>query len=227
MATPDAAPPDEDLVAAAQSGSFDAFEQLVLRHERRVYGIAMGILRRREDAEDVVQTTFMNAVAHIAGFRREASFATWIARIATNTALKVLRRRRGGVPLEAAHDPEDEGTIPHPRLVADWRGPFADRKGSEPREIAERREIARLLDQAVEELSEKHRLVFILRDLAGLSVEETARELDITPANVKVRLLRARLALRERLARRLGVEEAGAAAEPPGDPAAGGGRRAP
>lgn len=189
---------DAPLVARAKAGQFEAFEQLVTRHERRVYSIAMNILRQREDAEDAAQTTLLNALEHLDGFREEASFATWITHIAVNTALKVLRKRRGRPTVAAGrmdHDRE-EGDIAHPRYIAPWQ--------DDPATIAERNDVQHVLDEAIAVLPEKHRLVFVLRDIEGMSVKETAAALGISQANVKVRLLRARLALRERLTRVFG-----------------------
>lgn len=194
------ADPDAELVRRAQEGAYDAFEALVARYERKAFTIAMDIVRQREDAEDVVQTSFLAAIEHLPAFRGESTFGTWITRIVTNTALKVLRKRRG-LPMTPDCRPrceEEEGSIAHPEFIADW--------AQDPAVLAERGETRRLVEQALQELPEKHRLVFVLRDVAGLSVAETARELGITEANVKVRLLRARLALRERLTRAFGDE---------------------
>ncbi|MCS6860615.1 MAG: sigma-70 family RNA polymerase sigma factor [Abditibacteriales bacterium] len=191
---------DSVLVARAKSGDYEAFEQLVSRHERRLYALAMKIVRQREDAEDVVQTAFLDALEHLADFREEASFATWMTRIVTYAALKVLRKRKGleTVSLEEFTSENEEGEIPHPEYIADWRG--------DPAKIVEQRELKRILDEAIDALDEKYRLVFVLRDVEGMSVEETAKVLGITPANVKVRLLRARLMLREKLTRVFGDE---------------------
>jgi len=191
---------DSVLVARAKAGDYEAFEQLVHRHERRLYALAMNIVRQREDAEDVVQTAFLNALEHLNDFREEASFATWMTRIVTYAALKVLRKRKGLdiVSLDEATDENEEGAIPHPEYIADWR--------DDPVKIVEQRELKRILDEAIDSLDEKYRLVFVLRDVEGMSVEETANVLGISPANVKVRLLRARLALREKLTRVFGDE---------------------
>jgi RNA polymerase sigma-70 factor (ECF subfamily) len=147
----------------------------------------------------VTQHTFLSAVEHLAGFREEASFSTWLLRIATHAALKVVRKRRGlpTVSLEEMTEPQEgyEG-IPHPEFIADWR--------QSPEELAQNNEIRRLLDDALAELDENHRVVFLLRDVEGMSVKETADSLGLSEANVKVRLLRARLQLRERLTRKLG-----------------------
>jgi RNA polymerase sigma-70 factor, ECF subfamily len=193
---------DTELVRAAQAGELAAFEELAARHERRIYALAFRILQNPHDAEDVTQQAFLNAVEHLASFRGEASFATWIGRIATFAALKVIRKRKGldTVSLEAATEPrEDYDSIPHPEYIADWR--------QSPEQLVEQNETRRLLDDALAQLDEKHRLVFVLRDVEGMSVKDTAAALGLSEANVKVRLLRARLQLREQLTRVLGDPE--------------------
>ena len=190
---------DAALVRRAQTGDLSAFETLVERHERHVFSLARRMLRQEEDAEDVTQTTFLSALEHLDGYRGEASFATWLMRIATHAALKVIRKRQGldMVSLEGATESSpDEGPAPHPEFVADWSlGPEA---------LAQRNETRRLIEESLSQLDEKHRLVFLLRDVEGFSVRETAAALNITEANVKVRLLRARLQLREQLTRVFG-----------------------
>lgn len=190
---------DNELVALAKAGDYEAFEQLVIRHERRVYALAMNILRHREDAQDVVQTAFLNAMEHLKDFREEASFGTWITRIATYAALKVRRNRKGAntVSLDAVGEENAADQIPIPEYITAW---------NDPAEIVERHELKRILEDAINTLPEKYRLVFALRDVGGMSVEETAKALDISKANVKVRLLRARLALREKLTQIFGDE---------------------
>ena len=190
---------DTELVRRAKAGDFDSLEALATRHEQKVYSLALRILRQRQDAEDVVQQTFFSVLGNLEGFREESSFATWLMRIATHAALKVIRKRRGleTVSLDAAADFADLAEpIPHPQFIADWR--------ESPHELVAHRETRRLLDAALNQLDEKHRLVFLLRDVQGLSVRETAQALALTEANVKVRLLRARLALREQLTRAFG-----------------------
>jgi len=194
-------PDDSALVAQAKAGDFDAFEQLVSRHEQRAYVVAMGILRQRQDAEDAVQTAFLNALEHLDRFREEAAFGTWLTRVVVNTALKALRKRKGlaTVPLAGgAADDDETGEIPHPELIAPWPG--------DPAHVVARQDLRRILDEAIDALPDKHRLVFVLRDIQGLSVRHTAQVLGISEPNVKVRLLRARLALRERLTRIFGDE---------------------
>ncbi len=183
---------DAALVERAKAGSFEAFDELVRRHEERLYALLKTMLRSREDAEDAVQTAFVSALEHLKDFRGDASFATWITHVAVNAGLKLLRKRRG-VSLDAT---DDEGELRRPDYIADWREP--------PERLLEREETKRALDEAIDALPEHHRVVFALRDVSGLSVEETAKAVGISEANVKVRLLRARLALRERLTRQFG-----------------------
>lgn len=197
----DKAPDDLTLLQRARQGDFAAFEEIVSRHERRIYSVVMGILHQHQDAENVVQETFLAVLEHMSDFRGESSVATWVLRIATNQALKVLRKRRGlpTVPLEMAPDQQDSyAALPHPDFIAHWR--------DNPEDLATRAEVRRLLDEALAELDEKYRLVFLLRDVEELSTRETAEVLGLSEANVKVRLLRARLFLRERLTRVLGDE---------------------
>lgn len=192
-------PTDSELVRAAKAGDLAAFEELTTRHERRIYSLAYRILQNPHDAEDVTQQAFLSAVEHLTKFREEASFATWLYRIATFAALKVIRKRKGldTVSLEEATEPgEDYDSIPHPEYIADWK--------QSPEQLVERNETKRLLDEALAKLDEKHRLVFVLRDVEGLSVAETVAALGLTESNVKMRLLRARLQLREELTRTLG-----------------------
>jgi RNA polymerase sigma-70 factor (ECF subfamily) len=190
---------DAELVKRAQEGELDAFEALTQRHEQRVFSLAWRMLRQQQDAEDITQQTFLSAMEHLNGFRGEAAFGTWLLRIATHAALKVIRKRNGleTISLDEATESTDEyDGIRTPQFIADWR--------QAPEELIHQGEIRALLEEALNQLEEKHRLVFLLRDVQGLSVKETAKELGISEANTKVRLLRARLALREILTRKLG-----------------------
>jgi RNA polymerase sigma-70 factor (ECF subfamily) len=189
---------DPILVERAKAGDYRAFEILLGRHEARLYSLALRILRQREDAENVVQSSFLSAIEHLGEFRGDSSFGTWISRIATHGALNALRKRRGlpTVSYSEASREDDDGALPHPEFIADWRG--------DPAEIVERAELRKILGEAIDGLDEKHRVVFVLRDVEGLSVAETARVLGLGESNVKVRLLRARLALREKLTRVFG-----------------------
>jgi RNA polymerase sigma-70 factor, ECF subfamily len=190
---------DTQLVQRAKLGDLEAFEALISRYEQRVYSLTLRMLRQEQDAEDVTQQTILSALENLSGFRGEASFSTWLLRIATHAALKIIRKRKGldTVSLEEVTEgTEDSDPVPHPEYIADWR--------QSPEELVHKNEIKRLLDEALSQLDEKHRLVFLLRDVEGLSVKETAEALGLSEANTKVRLLRARLQLRELLTRTLG-----------------------
>ena len=193
---------DAELVHRAKAGDLSAFEELVWRNERRVYTLAMRVLRHEQDAQDVTQQAFLSAVQHLRDFREDSSFSTWLLRIAAHAAFKVIRKRKGlpTISLDEATDPQKtEDSVPHPEFIADWR--------QSPEQMVHTRELRGLLDDALGKLDEKHRLVFLLRDVEGLSTRATAEALDLSESNVKVRLLRARLQLREHLTRVLGDPE--------------------
>jgi len=192
---------DAELVNRAKSGDLSAFEALTTQYERRVYSLALRILRHEQDAEDVTQQTFLSALENLSGFRGDASFSTWLMRIATHAAFKVLRKRKGlnVVSLDETVEPEESDKVPHPEYIADWR--------DSPDELVRKHEIRQLLDDALNQLDERHRLVFLLRDVEGMSIKETAETLNLSEANTKVKLLRARLRLREILTRSLGDPE--------------------
>ena len=199
--TEETSPTDLVLLRRARDGQWEAFETLVSRFESRVFGLTRRILQQREDAEDATQKTFLSVMENLDGFRGDASFATWVLRIATNHALKILRKRqrRKTVPLNVQGSSDrGDGELPHPDFIAQW--------SDDPADLAQRAEVQQLLNAALEELNDKYRLVFLLRDVQGFSTRETAEMLEITESNAKVRLLRARLQLRERLTRVLGDE---------------------
>ncbi len=185
---------DEELIRRAKAGDIDAFEKLTEKYESKIYSLAMRILQNSHDAEDVTQQTFLSVIENLKNFRGDSSFYTWIMRIATYAALKIIRKRKGldTVSLEQATEPmKDSDEIPHPEYIADWK--------ENPSDIVNRNETMEAIEQALAELDESYRLVFLLRDVESFSVKETAEILGISEANVKVRLLRARLQLREKL----------------------------
>jgi RNA polymerase sigma-70 factor (ECF subfamily) len=192
--------PDQELVARAKAGDFTAFEQLVSRYERRVFATAFRIVGRREDAEEVVQDAFTSVIEHLPEFREESRFYTWLMRIAVNHALKRLRKNRRMISNLATTEAlsDSYADLPRPQFIAPWR--------ESPAAVAERHELQKLLGDALGELDEKYRSVFVLRDIEERPTTEVAELLGISEANVKVRLLRARLQLRERLTRALGDE---------------------
>jgi RNA polymerase sigma-70 factor (ECF subfamily) len=194
---------DEALVERAQAGDLNAFETLVSRYERRIWALAKQMLQHDQDAEDVVQDTFLTALEHLHALRHGERFGAWLKQIATRLAYRVLAKRKR-MPTESldallSEDPdEEETTLPHPQLVADWR--------DSPEALLQRKETMRLIEEALQQLPEKYRVVFWLRDVEQLSTRETAEALGISEANVKVRLLRARLMLREYLTRLFGAD---------------------
>jgi RNA polymerase sigma-70 factor, ECF subfamily len=194
---------DEALVERAQAGDLNAFETLVSRYERRIWALAKQMLQHDQDAEDVVQDTFLTALEHLHALRHGERFGAWLKQIAARLAYRVLAKRKR-TPTESldallSEDPdEEETTLPRPQLVADWR--------DSPEALLQRKETMRLIEEALQQLPEKYRVVFWLRDVEQLSTRETAEALGISEANVKVRLLRARLMLREYLTRLFGAD---------------------
>lgn len=177
------------LVAAVQGGDTNCFEILIKRYERRIYRLAKAIAKNESDAEEVTQEAFFRAFEHITDFKGESRFYTWLVRIAINEALLKLRKRRS--VLVSLDDPiaTEDGYVP--RELEDW--------GPTPEEKYWHNELAQLLSGAISELGPRLRVVFHLRDVEGLSTGETACRLRISVSAVKSRLLRARLAMRERL----------------------------
>jgi RNA polymerase sigma-70 factor, ECF subfamily len=154
--------------------------------------MAKQITQSEEDAEDVLQETFLKAYSHLDDFKGNSKFYTWLVRIAVNEALMKLRKRRSDrtVPLD---DPIDTGQDEVPREIAVW--------DENPEEKYSREELGQILDEAIESLKPAYRTVFVLRDIEELSIEETAEALNLSISAVKSRLLRARLQLREKLTR--------------------------
>jgi RNA polymerase sigma-70 factor (ECF subfamily) len=178
------------LVRAAKRGDISAFEQLVHRYDRNVFRIAQHITQNREDAEDVVQDAFLKAYENLQGFQEQSKFYTWLVRIAVNEALMRLRRRRPERMVSLDEEVKtDEDSMP--REVADW--------SPNPEQLYTQSELRDILGKTIQGLPSSFRTVFVLRDVEGLSTEETAEALDLSIPAVKSRLLRARLQLRERL----------------------------
>lgn len=180
------------LVAAAKAGDIGAFEELVKRYDRNVFRIANHITQNREDAEDVVQDAFLKAYTNLGQFQGQSKFYTWLVRIAVNEALMRLRRRRPERMVSLDEDIKtDEDSMP--REVADW--------SPNPEQQYNQAELKDILGKTIQGLPAGFRTVFVLRDVEGLSTEETAEALDLSVPAVKSRLLRARLQLRERLSK--------------------------
>ena len=178
------------LVHAAKAGDMGAFEELVRRYDRNVFRIAQHITQNREDAEDVVQDAFFKAYQNLAKFQENSKFYTWLVRIAVNEALMRLRKRRPGQMVSLDEDIKtEEDTMP--REVADW--------SPNPEQLYNQGELREILSKTIQGLPAGFRTVFVLRDVEGLSTEETAEALGLSVPAVKSRLLRARLQLRDRL----------------------------
>src|SRR5215831_15507394 len=179
------------LVAEARAGNAESFTTLINQYDRHIYRLALNITGNQEDAEDVLQDSFLKAYSNLNRFQGDSRFYTWLVRIAVNEALMKLRKRRGAswVSLDEPADAGDRSLIP--REVEDWM--------DNPERRYAKTELQDILSQAIEKLEPQFRTVFVLRDVEELSTEETAKMLGLSVPAVKSRLLRARLKLRELL----------------------------
>src|SRR5215472_10904535 len=180
------------LIRRIQGGEMDAFYELVRPCERAVFLVARALLKNDADAEEVAQEAVLKAFKNIARFRQEAKFSTWLIQICMNEARMKLRKERRHL-YESIEEGQqnDEGEY-IPKDFADWR--------EIPSEALEQKELRDAIHRAMDRLPEKYRAVLILRDVQHLSINETARVLGISESNVKTRLLRARLQMRDALA---------------------------
>lgn len=184
--------PESELIALARAGNGEAIRFIIQSHNRRLYRVARAVLHDDSEAEDVVQDAYVRAFTNLATFRHDSSLATWLTRIALNEALGRLRRRRPKIELEALDTPQERDrmqVIPFPLMIPD----------ADPEKAAARGEMRRLLERAIDDLAEPFRVVFVLRDVEELSVEETAQQLGLRPETVRTRLHRARAQLRKAL----------------------------
>jgi len=183
--------PDEELIRLVCLGQRELFGHLVRRYERSVYHIVQGILNNTADSEEVLQESFLKALQHIADFRGESQFRTWLTRIAINEARMRLRKYRPMLHDSIDEAPDDTMDF-RPRELRDWR--------PNPEQRLRETELAQLLEKAIRSLAPLYREVFVLRDVEHLSSQETAQALGISLPAAKARLLRARLMMREYLA---------------------------
>jgi RNA polymerase sigma-70 factor, ECF subfamily len=181
-----------ELVARAREGDTASFSTLLRRYEGKIFRLAMNITQNREDAEDVLQESFLKAYEHLDQFLGNSKFYTWIVRIAVNQALMKLRKRRSdrAVSLDEQIDTGEDTVV---REIAAW--------DPDPEQRYSREELHTILSTVIDELAPIYRTVFTLRDVDGLSTEETAEALELSVPAVKSRLLRARLQLRDKLTR--------------------------
>ncbi|MBN8656336.1 MAG: sigma-70 family RNA polymerase sigma factor [Anaerolineae bacterium] len=181
----------QDLsIEALRAGDRAEFARLVDTYSTVIYRLGLKMLGNPQDAEDILQNTFLNALTHLANFEGRSSISTWLYRIAANEALMMIRRRKSNFNLEDMQ-PEDADDISLPETFVDWSLlPEKELLSGEGKTV---------LEKAIKQLPENLRMVFILRDVEDLSIKETAEILNLTEVNVKTRLLRARMALREQL----------------------------
>jgi RNA polymerase sigma-70 factor (ECF subfamily) len=183
--------PTEISLEALVAGDRAEFARLVDTYSGPIYHLGLRMLGNPQDAEDVLQNTFLSVLTHISEFEGRSSLATWLYRIAANEALMLLRRKKPEVNLDDTEAGDDEAEDLKPTQFVDWSALPEDQLLSGEGRL--------MLDRAIATLPESMRIVFLLRDVEGLSIRETAEALNLTETNVKTRLLRARLFLREQL----------------------------
>jgi RNA polymerase sigma-70 factor, ECF subfamily len=192
---------DSELVAQAQGGQLDAFEELVRRHTQLIYRTLMAILGNALDAQDAMQDTLLSAFKHISGFQGRSKFSTWLVSIARNTALQSLRGRKNVDSLDGGEYEEDRDF--RPRQIKAWQ--------DNPEQCHSKAEIRQLVERGLLQLPAKYRVVVMLRDIEQLSGDDVSRQLGLSVPTVKTRLLRGRLMLREWLSPHLTTSYKGAA----------------
>ena len=183
---------DTELIEAINAGRHELFEELVKRYEQKLYNFGLRMCKDACDAEDIVQDTFLNVFKYLKDFRYETKFKNWLYRIATSICIKKRRKSKFAPEREISLDeflPEEDST--GPTDIPTWAQLPLDQVLNE--------ELFQHLKQAILSLPEKYRVIVVLRDIEGFSTAETAQILDLRRSNVKVRLHRARLYLRDQL----------------------------
>ena len=178
---------DAELVKQTLCGTTQAYNSLVQRYQRQVYNLAYRMLGNAEDAGDLVQETFLRAYNALGTFRQDASFLTWLYKIASNLCIDQLRSRKAKNALSL--DVE----------IAEGREPSGDSRANGPEEAAVRDSVSEVVQRAIKNLPERYRVVVVMRHLQDMSVDEIARSLNMPTGTVKTHLFRAREMLRERL----------------------------
>ncbi len=180
----------EISLAALRAGDRVEFARMVDLYSAPIYRLGLKMLGSPQDAEDVLQNTFLSVLTHLSNFEGRSSISTWLYRIASNEALMLIRRKKPAFNLEDLKtDDSDEGTMPE--IFVDW--------SVLPERELLTGESKQAIDDAIQKLPETMRMVFVLRDIEDISIKETAEILNLTETNVKTRLLRARMFLREQL----------------------------
>ena len=185
---------EAEMIAAILAGETQLYHELIRPYERNVYLMALSYMKNEADAEDVAQEAFVKGFKSLASFRADSRFSTWLISITLNEARSRLRRK-SLVRMDSLDTPPDEDQNVSPALLRDWR--------EIPSEVLERREIRQLLQEAIEQLPDIYRQVFLLRDVEEMNINETAEALNISIPSVKVRLHRARMMLQKHLAPQL------------------------
>jgi len=178
------------LITRAQQGDTEALAQIVESHQQTVYNVALRMCGNEQDAEETLQETFLSAIKSLPKFEGRSQLSTWLYRIASNACL-MQRRRQANAPELAPLEDDDDEPFEEPKYFVDW--------SYQPDDLLLDRELHEAMDKAIAALPETLRIVFVWRELEGLSTAETAEVLDISESSVKVRLHRARLKLRETL----------------------------
>lgn len=195
---------DRSLVREAQNGNDSAFEELVRRHQQRVFALVGGILRRREDVEDVAQQVFLKAFVSIRRFDQRSAFSTWLYKISVNECWDYLRKKKVR-PLVYESDLSEEQVSRLDAIVS------SDRQPEAPSDRAEAKD---LLEKVLGRLPEQDRQLLFLKEVEGFSVEELAQILDLNVNTVKVRLFRARGRIMDHYRKRVGARAASAGSSP-------------
>ena len=183
---------DFELIQAINSGRRDGFHDLVKRYEQTLYNFSLRMCRNHSDAEDMIQETFLNVFKYLKDFRHETKFKNWLYKVAASTCIKKRRKSKFAPDKELSLDefsPENQTEVPD--HVPEW--------ALLPLDKLLNQELSSTVNQEILSLPKKYRLVIVLRDIEGFSTTETAQILGISPSNVKVRLHRARLYLRDKL----------------------------
>lgn len=181
------------LVADAREGDTEAFTTLVKQYDRHIYRLALNITSKREDAEDVLQETFLKAYSNLGNFQGNSRFYTWLVRIAVNESLMKLRKRRSDRTVSLDEPIETDENEQLVQEIEDW--------DDNPEQRYARQELQDILKEAIDGLEPAFRTVVVLRDVENFSTEETAALLNLSVPAVKSRLLRGRLKLRQRLSK--------------------------
>jgi RNA polymerase sigma-70 factor (ECF subfamily) len=181
---------DQELVAAVRNGDSDAFRTLFERYNRRAYALAFGVLRHQDDALDVVQDAFIKAHKYLDKFEGNSSFYTWLYRIVMNLSIDHIRKHRRAMPVELdetrIEDEADDALLP--RIL-----------GGNPARALVDKQIRARIDQALDELSDNHRSVLVMRELEGLSYEDMAQAMSCSKGTIMSRLFHARRNMQKRL----------------------------